>query len=380
MKGAFEIVDFGADVDAAGERFEKALCRIERGESGKGAESEIDFGDRAIRAEIFDAIGEGRIELRRIDEVEESALGVDSGNDGFDGDFFAAGEHDSRNGAVFKADVPDFRIGGNLRLGLLRRFGQGRSEVAEPAPRKSSGPHGMCIAGRAHKKDGGGTRGPRTERGAENAACGDDGTDELRLEKFGNEVRNGHGAPAKKVEDSLLAEHADIAAGLKEIPEIFRSGLVDPRRRDRNELVEDSREMIESIREFNVFDGILGGNARNAASGLGVIVPEEKRVAIGCGGEYARAGIEYFALEFFNLHVARDLCAKRAEGMGERGGFEAGIKFLGDGAATDHFAAFEDEWLENTLGAIEGGHKSILEAADENYTLAQRDYGQTPSE
>src|SRR6266704_2111925 len=172
--------------------------------------------------------------------------------------------------------------------------------------------------------------------------------------------------------------HAEIAAGLKEIPEIFCSGLVDRWRRDRNELVEDSREMIESVREFNVFDGILGGNTRNTASGLGVIVPEEKRVAIGCGGKYARAGIEYFAIEFFNLHVARDLYAKRAEGMGECGSFEAGIKFLGDGAATDHFAAFEDEWLETTLGEIEGGDESVVAAADENYALSER-HGQSPA-
>src|SRR5260370_11188371 len=111
----------------------------------------------------------------------------------------------------------------------------------------------MGIGSGAHKKHGGGTRGPRTERGAKNAARGDDGTDELRLEKCGNEVCNGHGAPAKKVEDSLLAKHADIAAGLKEIPEVFGCGLVDRRRRDRNGGVEDSRESTNSVRQSNVF-------------------------------------------------------------------------------------------------------------------------------
>src|SRR2546421_10976924 len=46
VKGALEIIDVGANVDAAGERFEEAFGGIERGESGKAAESEIDFGDR----------------------------------------------------------------------------------------------------------------------------------------------------------------------------------------------------------------------------------------------------------------------------------------------------------------------------------------------
>jgi len=37
------------------------------------------------------------------------------------------------------------------------------------------------------------------------------------------------------------------------------------------------------------------------------------------------------------------------ESVRERGGPEAGIKFLGDGAAADHFSAFENERLEATL-------------------------------
>src|SRR5260370_6288212 len=79
VESAFWIVDFRADVDAAGERFEKAFCRIERGASGKRAKSKMDFGEGATRAEIFNAIGEGRIKLGRIDEMEEGALGVDAG-------------------------------------------------------------------------------------------------------------------------------------------------------------------------------------------------------------------------------------------------------------------------------------------------------------
>src|SRR5260370_6753975 len=303
--------------------------------------------------------------------MKEGALGVNAGNDGFDGDFFGSGEHDPGNGAVFQANLLDFGIGANFSAGLLRGFGQSAREVTEAGRGKSSGAHGMGVASGAHQEDGGGTRGPRPERGPEDAACGDKGGDELRFEKCGGEVRNGHGAPAKKVEDSLLAKHAHVAAGLKEIPEIFGSGFVDRRRRDRNKLVEDAGEVIERIREFDVFRGGLCGNVRDAAGSPGVVVPEKKRLSAWCGSEDARTGIEDFALEFFDLHVARDLHAKRAERVRERGGFEAGMKFLGNGAAANHFAPLEDERFEPSFGKIKSSDESVVPAADENYALAE---------
>src|SRR5882672_9472182 len=67
VEGAFEIIDFRADMDAAGERLERSLVRSESGKTGQAAEGEIDFGDVAIGAEIFHAIGEGGIELRSVD-------------------------------------------------------------------------------------------------------------------------------------------------------------------------------------------------------------------------------------------------------------------------------------------------------------------------
>src|SRR5260370_28838572 len=127
--------------------------------------------------------------------------------------------------------------------------------------------------------------------------------------------------------------------------------------------------MVESVRKFKILGGIFGGNIGDAASGLGVLVPKEKCLSVGRRREDARAGIENFATKFFDLHVARDLCAKRAECMGKRGGLEAGMKFLGDGAAADHFAAFEDEGLEAALGEIKSSDKSVGTAPDKTHTL-----------
>src|SRR5690349_20195651 len=115
----------------------------------------------------------------------------------------------------------------------------------------------------------------------------------------------------------------------------------------------------------------MGGNIRDATSSLGVVVPEKKRTTIRLGGENTRAGIKYFAAKFIELHVSCDLGAKRAESVRESRGFEAGIKFLGDSAAADHFAAFEDEGLEAALGKVKSGDESVVAAADKNYTLSE---------
>src|SRR5713226_963839 len=52
-------------------------------------------------------------------------------------------------------------------------------------------------------------------------------------------------------------------------------------------------------------------------------------------------------------------------------GVEAGIKFLGDGAAADHFSPFENERLEAALGEIKSGDESVVSAADENNALSE---------
>src|SRR5258708_1789520 len=103
----------------------------------------MDFGDRAVRTKILDAVGKGRIELRRINEVEKSALGVDSRGGGFGGFFCAPGEHDSRKGAVFAPILPDFGMSKNLGASLLPRCGGGGRKITKPATRKSRGADGM---------------------------------------------------------------------------------------------------------------------------------------------------------------------------------------------------------------------------------------------
>jgi hypothetical protein len=167
----------------------------------------------------------------------------------------------------------------------------------------------------------------------------------------------------------LLPEAADAAASFEKIPEILGRGSVNGGRRDGNEFTENREKMIERFGELRVLRGVFFGVPSNFGGGFGVVVIEEKRPAIGRGSKDARIGTENFAIEFVELEITSDIGAERADGMRECRSAKARMKFFGDGAAADHFAAFENQRFESALCEIERGDESVVAAADESYTL-----------
>src|SRR5580698_11494332 len=105
----------------------------------------------------------------------------------------------------------------------------------------------MRISSSAQQKDGGAAGGPRAKSGAEDSARGDGGAEEFGVEKFGDEIGDGHRAPAQKIEDALFAETANVAPGLEEIPEIFGRRRIDRGRSDRGDLAEDFGDFDEGL-------------------------------------------------------------------------------------------------------------------------------------
>src|SRR5437899_7338344 len=79
-------------------------------------------------------------------EMEEGAFWVDSGDDGFDGDFFAVGENDPGDGAVFDEDVLNFGIGADFSANLSCRFGERACEGAKSARGNAAEPTGWASA------------------------------------------------------------------------------------------------------------------------------------------------------------------------------------------------------------------------------------------
>ena len=134
VEGAFEIIDFGADVDAGGEGVNALGFGeiLERGECGKRVESEMDAGDDPAGAIVAHLLEKTGREMHGFDEMEESALGVGAGDDGFGGDFFAIGKRDAGDGAIFDEDAGDFGVGANFGAGLAGGSGEGIRNSSSP--------------------------------------------------------------------------------------------------------------------------------------------------------------------------------------------------------------------------------------------------------
>src|ERR1700689_69323 len=228
----------------------------------------------------------------------------------------------------------------------------------------------MRIGGGAEQENGGAAGGPRSESGAEDSAGGDGSAEEFGFKKFGNEIGDGHRAPTQKVEDAFFAEAADVTTGLEEIPEIFRGRRVDRWRSDRGDLAENFGDFGKGFGEFRVFGGVFCGETRDTAGGFGVVVVEEERATVGRRSEDARIGIKDLQILLVEAHVARDVGAKRTDGVRERRGAIARVKFFGDGTAADDFAAFKNDGFESALCEIESGDECVVTAADDDYALS----------
>jgi hypothetical protein len=165
----------------------------------------MDFGDIATGAEILHAVGKSRVQLRGIEKVKESALGIEAGDDGVSGDFFAASENEGRYRAVLQVDVPNLSIGADFGARGARGFSKGASKGPEPSAGERSGAHWMGISGGTKKKNRRGTCGPGTQRRAEYSTSRDGRANQFRFEEFRDKIGNSHGAPAKEVENAFLA-------------------------------------------------------------------------------------------------------------------------------------------------------------------------------
>src|SRR5580698_11096491 len=105
VEGPLEIIDLWTDMNPAGEGVEKSFDGIESRKFGESSKSEMNLRDGSRGANVANAQSECRIELGGIEQFEKSPLGIDTGDNGLDGDFFAIGEYESHDGAVFRADV-----------------------------------------------------------------------------------------------------------------------------------------------------------------------------------------------------------------------------------------------------------------------------------
>ena len=210
-----------------------------------------------------------------VDEIEECALGIDAGDDGFDGDFFAIGEDDGGDGAVFDADVLDFGIGANFGTGVLAD--SARAWVKEPSPPrgKDAEPTGCGSAAARSRRTAvePADQGPRAEPKIPRAAmlARSNSVSKNSATKSATAI----GPQRRRSKIPFLPRPRTSRPVLKRFQRSSGEGLSIDGRSDGSNLGEDFGDFGEGIGEFGVFGGVFGGEAGDAAGGFGVIVVEE---------------------------------------------------------------------------------------------------------
>ena len=130
--------------------------------------------------------------------------------------------------------------------------------------------------------------------------------------------------------------------------------------------------MLERFGELRVFRRVPCGESRDASRGFGVIVVEEQSFAVAARGKETRVGAQDFAIELLRREVASHIRAKRPHRMRQGGNAEPRMKFLGHGAASNNFAAFEHHGLESALRQVIRGDQGVVPSAYDRDLLPDR--------
>ena len=80
---------------------------------------------------------------------------------------------------------------------------------------------------------------------------------------------------------------------------------------------EEAGNLFERRGELRVFFGVFFGETSYSGCGLGDVVVEEERFAVGPRREDAGIWVKNFATEFFELKIAGDAGTERAYGVSE---------------------------------------------------------------
>ena len=188
--------------------------------------------------------------MRRIDQLQQRALGIGVRDDGFGGNFFAGREHDAAGDAVLHANFDDFRAAANLRSGLLRGCGHGLRDRAHAAGGEPGRACGMRVAGGANEQHQAAARRPRAQECSEDSARGDGGAQQFGLEIFRHQIGDRHRSPAQQAVHISLAEFADGASGLEHAPQIAGAGIVDVGRSQGERFANDLAHLGERCLEL----------------------------------------------------------------------------------------------------------------------------------
>ena len=146
--------------------------------------------------------------------------------------------------------------------------------------------------------------------------------------------------------------------------------MVDSRRRNRSDVVEDAREFLERFCKFRIFRGVLRGKVRKSPAGLRRVAIKEQSTSVRGRRKDARVGPEYFQLVAFKAHFAGNVFAQRPQRVRKRRGIKPRMKFLCDRTSADHFAAFEHDGPKPASCQVKRGDQRVVTSPDDHHFLS----------
>jgi hypothetical protein len=171
--------------------------------------------------------------MNRIEHRKKRAARIGARHHPLRRDFFSAPEDHARGSAILDENLRHFGVRANFRARLFCRFCDCRCKRPQSALRKRRASGGMRIGGRAKQQKRRGTGGPWPHRRAEDSPSGHNGAKQVRLEKFGNEIRGRHRPPSQEPHHFFFPEAADLAPDFQQFPQVFPGRLFDHRRSER---------------------------------------------------------------------------------------------------------------------------------------------------
>ena len=220
------------------------------GERRQLAERQVHFGDGARHPVVAKALQEARVELDRIDERQERAAWIGIRDHRRRGNLGSVLQQHALCAAVRHGDARDGRVEANRRRRprAPRRPWRASTRPARPS-RRSLLPPGTGSVAAFIRSSGTGATGPRTSSGAEDAARGDDGLQQIGpVNHSAHQIGDRHRHPPQQPEGVGPPELAELPSGLQQLPDFLTPGLIERRRASARAGAEETRRAAPAWR------------------------------------------------------------------------------------------------------------------------------------
>ena len=261
----------------------------------------------------------------------------------------------------------DLGAGPDLDTGRGRGRRQGIRQRTRPAADEDRlAGRAAVIAGRVDQQDRRRARRPRAHRRVLHAAPGDGRPERIGLERFGHEVRDGHGQDTGDGPAVMLAQPTERPPEPEPGEGVAETGRLDVRRRLPGDVAEEAGQRPDEPVETGVVLGVGRGSGAQALRGPGRVAPQADRLAVGAGCERPDVRADERQAVALEIEITDDRWPEAPDGVGQRRDPRPGRELGRADRPTDGLATFEDDRPQAGLAKVRRGDQPVVAATDDD--------------